>query len=110
MAEVRNEGKSPRGVHDKKGRHVLIMPGETKNVDLNTAGIKSLERKKSLVVIGISPDGSIVQKEAADNAVESLVADAESLGISVDKRWGEKRLRAEIDKVLEDAVHDPDSE
>lgn len=104
MVDVKNEGKSPRGVHDKKGRHVLIYPGQTKPVDLNHAGIKGIERKRYLVIVGGS------QKEPEANPLDSLIADAESLGITVDKRWGEKRLRAEIDKALEDAVHTPDSE
>lgn len=55
-------------------------------------------------------DENTVPQENGVNAIDYLRADAESLGIQVDKRWGEKRLQAEIDRVLSDAVHDTDSE
>lgn len=44
----------------------------------------------------------VVDPAPVDNGesdpIDELRADAESLGIDVDKRWGEKRLNAEIEK------------
>ncbi len=39
-----------------------------------------------------------------ESAVNELRADAEALGIEVDKRWGEKRLNAEIEKATAPVV------
>jgi len=41
------------------------------------------------------PGGSVSH---AERGLSDLVAEAESLGIKVDKRWGAKRLQKEIDK------------
>jgi hypothetical protein len=45
-----------------------------------------------------APGGSLPEEE---RGLEALQAEAEALGIAVDRRWGEKRLRAEIAKVAE---------
>lgn len=39
--------------------------------------------------------------ESQPDSLDTLRSEAESLGVEVDGRWGEKRLRAEIDKALE---------
>jgi hypothetical protein len=36
----------------------------------------------------------------ADDILDELRLEASSIGVSVDQRWGEKRLRSEIDKAL----------
>lgn len=42
------------------------------------------------------PDDDPAKEDASH--IEALKAEAESLGIKVDARWGEKRLAAEIEK------------
>jgi len=48
------------------------------------------------------PPASIKQMVQQDGAedIGKLRADAEALNIAVDRRWGAKRLQAEIDKAL----------
>jgi hypothetical protein len=41
------------------------------------------------------PGGS---KPAAERGLDELKAEAIALGITIDRRWGERRLRAEIEK------------
>lgn len=133
--KITNLSKADRGIHDDRGRLKMLAPGQSIEISVS-AKQEQLLRKKScfkiqdgeqkVVIAGIKRDeiykGESV-KAALDKAPKTEVApkieeeslaqlriDAESLGISVDKRWGEKRLQAEIDKVLSDAVHDTDSE
>jgi len=50
------------------------------------------------------PAAPVAAPEPADDAPPTraeMIAQAEKLGIDVDKRWGDKRLMAEIDKATE---------
>lgn len=44
-----------------------------------------------------NPGGSL---PAESRGLDALYADAEALGIKIDRRWGRERLQAEIDKAL----------
>lgn len=46
-----------------------------------------------------APGGSLPAAERSED-LDKLRADAEALNIAVDRRWGAKRLQAEIDKAL----------
>lgn len=46
-----------------------------------------------------SPGGSLPAAERGED-IDKLRADAEALGIAIDRRWGARRLQAEIDKAL----------
>lgn len=115
---VTNVGNGPRGLRDDQGRGYMLAPGQSIEISVS-AKQEQLLRKKSCFKIQAGKqvlfptetlDENTVPQENGVNAIDYLRADAESLGIQVDKRWGEKRLQAEIDKVLSDAVHDTDSE
>lgn len=131
--KITNLSKAVRGIHDDRGRIHMLAPGQSIEISVS-AKQEELLRKKAcfkiqavFVIHGVSQDQlysgeklkaaiesaldeNTVPQENGVNAIDYLRADAESLGINVDKRWGEKRLQAEIDKALSDAVHTTDSE
>lgn len=115
--KITNVSKAERGIHDDRGRLKMLRPGQSIEISVS-ARQKELLRKKSCFTIqpddrAFPPvetlDENTAPQENGVNAIDYLRADAESLGINVDKRWGEKRLQAEIDRVLSDAVHNTDS-
>ncbi len=53
---------------------------------------------RTLIVTGLARDASTVRRPVDD--VTQLRTDAQGLGIIVDRRWGAKRLQAEIDLAL----------
>jgi len=131
--KITNVSKAKRGIHDDRGRLRMLAPGQSIEISVSAKQAELLRKKacfkiQAVVVIpGVKPDQiysgeklKAAAEEALDentapqengvSSIDYLRADAESLGIQVDKRWGEKRLQAEIDKVLSDAVHDTDSE
>lgn len=94
-------------VGDSIKKHRLIPAG--KPVPVPDEVLKSRFAKTQILagnisVIGESesvaedPDGEQDGGDGAD--LEDLRSEAEALGIEVDGRWGEKRLRTEIDKAL----------
>jgi len=115
---IKNLSKAVRGIHDDRGRLRMLAPGQSIEISVS-AKQEELLRKKSCFEIQAGEqvlfqaetlDENTAPQENGVNAIDYLRADAESLGIQVDKRWGEKRLQAEIDRVLSDAVHDTDRE
>lgn len=130
--KITNLSKAVRGIHDDRGRLKMLAPGQSIEISVSAKQEELLRKKacfkiQAVVIHGVKPDQiysgeklKAAVEEALDentapqengvNAIDYLRADAESLGIQIDKRWGEKRLQAEIDKVLSDAVHDTDSE
>jgi len=78
---VRNVGKSPRGIRDIHGRYVVIEPGESRDIELDEGGEKWVYRSENLA------------------SVVSLKQQAEELGIRIDGRWSDERLRREIDAI-----------
>lgn len=110
--KVTNLSKSVRGIHDDRGRLKMLAPGQSIEISVS-AKQEDLLRRKSCFKIQAGEQVIFPSEKQEANgvaAIDYLRADAESLGINVDKRWGEKRLQAEIDKALSDAVHDTDSE
>ena len=129
--KITNVSKAKRGIHDDRGRLRMLAPGQSVEISVSAKQEELLRKKscfkiqageKKVVISGIESDeiykGDTIKAaldkfpapKAEEESLAQLRIDAESLGISVDKRWGEKRLQAEIDKVLSDAVHDTDSE
>jgi len=58
------------------------------------------------------PGGSL---PAAKRGLDELKSEAEALGIAIDRRWGERRLRAEIEKASDglqqtEAEHEAETE
>lgn len=116
--KITNVSKAKRGIHDDRGRLKMLAPGQSIEISVS-ARQEELLRKKSCFKIQAGEqilfptetlDENTAPQENGVNAIDYLRADAESLGINIDKRWGEKRLQAEIDRVLSDAVRDTDSE
>lgn len=129
--KITNVSKATRGIHDDRGRIHMLAPGQSIEISVSARAEKLLRKKacfkvrageQKVVIPGLKSD-EIYKGDAVKAALDKFPApkveeeslaqlriDAESLGINVDKRWGEKRLQAEIDRVLSDAVHDTDSE
>ena len=63
-------------------------------------GIRKAQASSSppIPLRGPSQEATPVEDPGADDDMEALRSQAESLGIEVDRRWGVKRLRAEISR------------
>ncbi len=99
MITLKNTAPSPRGIFTLTG-HEVFAPGETKPVEISDAERDGLA--SYFEVVGASapaPAAEPTPVQAASD-IDTLRAEAKSLGIEVDARWREKRLQAEIDKAL----------
>ncbi|MHA6160976.1 hypothetical protein ACX3X6_08740 [Pseudomonas sichuanensis] len=79
-----------------------ILPGENPSVEVPDAVVK-IDFVKALLKNGDLRRVGADEREADDDEeegddIDSLRADAEALGIKVDKRWKEAKLREEIAK------------
>ena len=107
--KVRNTAAGRQGVYTSSGL-VYLAPGEElSGVRFTPAQLARARRIKTIkvedepapvpaetppMVLDNQGDGSV---EPAD-PIDALRKEAEAIGIDVDGRWGEKRLRAEIAK------------
>ncbi|WLI49244.1 hypothetical protein [Pseudomonas sp. FP833] len=78
-----------------------ILPGENPAVEVPDAVasidfVKALLKNGSLRRVGAD---EMEASEEGDTDMEALRAEAAELGIEVNNRWGEKRLREEIAKI-----------
>lgn len=111
MITVTNKLNSPVQLATSRGP-VFLGPKATVNIDGFAPGYEAHYRASMFFEITdvspVKPDpldhdgdgekgGSV---PAEDRGLDGLRADAEGLGVVVDKRWGAKRLQAEIDKAL----------
>lgn len=74
-----------------------ILPGENPAVEVPDA-VGKIDFVKALLKNGDLRRVGADELEAEDTDDEDLVAQAEALGIKVNKTWGENRLREEIAK------------
>jgi hypothetical protein len=74
-----------------------ILPGENPAVEVPDA-VAKIDFVKALLKNGDLRRVGADELEAEDTDDEDLVAQAEALGIKVNKTWGENRLREEIAK------------
>ena len=95
----------PRLVYRGPAVHLLVQDiGEYEAAlgdGWNDCASEPVKTEPEPVVPPVVPD---VTPEPADDAPPTraeMIAQAEKLGIDVDKRWGDKRLMAEIDKATE---------
>jgi hypothetical protein len=86
-----------------------IVNSEADQLKAEHAGWSGLNEAKSAAAPVIKEDAlrSVVldtkpPEAAAPITRESMIADAEKLGIKIDKRWGDDRLMAEITKAMGD--------
>lgn len=86
-----------------------IVHSEADQLKAEDAGWSGLDDAKNAAAPVIKEDAlrSVVletkpPEAAAPITRESMLADAENLGIKVDKRWGDDRLMAEITKAMGD--------
>lgn len=84
---IKNISAMPLDIPTLHGPDILSI-GETKTFNLS-AFDEEVFRHSPLVIVGVE-----------DDPLDDLRKEAEDLGIEVDKRWGEKRLRSEVDKAL----------
>lgn len=82
---------------DDKETSYPILPGENPAVEVPDA-VAKIDFVKALLKNGDLRRVGADELEAEDADDEDLVAQAEALGIKVNKTWGENRLREEIAK------------
>jgi len=63
--------------------------------------IKALINDGSLSIVDVEDDVEDDADPAEASRLSDLVAQAEELGVKVDKRWGDDRLTSEIEAALE---------
>lgn len=98
MAKVKAAPQTARliTINDTDGKAYEILPGadaaevEIPNRLANSPFVQALAKEGQVVLSDVGED----EAEDAD-----LYAEAEELGIQVDKRWKASRLQQEIDKV-----------
>lgn len=104
VVSVRNLTRVRRGVPDSRGRYVYLLPGETsKPTEFRESTLRRHQKLGILDVIGIDDarPATTPNDQAMPNDIdgkEALAAHAKALGIAVDGRWSESRLRREIAK------------
>lgn len=104
MVTLKNTAPSPRGVYSLAGL-VMFAPGETRTVEISAGERENLASYFEEVAGDAAhpldhdrdgaPGGSL---PADERGLDELRSEAKALGIKVDRRWGEARIRAEIDK------------
>ena len=116
MYRVSNNSSRDRMFRIRRGNFAILKPGETQVLDLvlpNDAYLSQWARF-GVKIETVDPDPPEPHPRLADVAAEikagpkadepdprdALREEARSLEIEVDMRWGEKRLREEIDKAL----------
>lgn len=82
---------------DDKETSYPILPGENPAVEVPDA-VAKIDFVKALLKNGDLRRVGVDELEADDGEEDDLNAQAEALGIKVNKTWGETRLREEIAK------------
>lgn len=101
MAKVKAAPQTARliTINDMDGTAYGILPGgdevEIPNRLAHSAFAQALAKEGHIVLTDVGED------ESEDAGIDELRAQAEELGIQVDKRWKVSRLQAEIDKIKE---------
>lgn len=102
MIELKNTGRSPRVVYDVRGRAVVVEPGATKSINITDETAAMLVRRGVFEIVKTEDAPKEIDQE-----LEALRADADGLGIKVNKRWKAERLQQEIDNALRDTDSEP---
>lgn len=89
--KVKNVSTGPRGLNTKTGPVVLDKDEERDGIELTEAEAKIAKATGWFDIADSEPEGD-------KDEIEALRAEAASLKIDVDKRWGTPRLREEIAK------------
>jgi len=105
-AELRAQGfRILDAVFAPKGWQPRALQTEAKAPPASTSGAFIVGKQGAEVFL--SPDAKFDHngdgrpggsKPAAERGLDDLKAEAIALGITIDRRWGERRLRAEIEK------------
>ena len=83
-------------------KYKLMPAGNSVEVPDEAMGSKFLKALIELGDVSITEAaGSATDEKDEAEALEALKAEAEALEVSVDKRWGIKRLKEEIEKAKE---------
>lgn len=127
LIEVRNTGPRPRGFYDERHRAVTVVPGEVKRVNVHNVTYSLLNSSEELTVTVLDkieapkvPPAELPKSNGHAKPPPLYVRDVEeikrlqdkarSLRIEFDGRWGERRLKREIEKRQADGVHVSDGE
>ena len=97
---LKNEAARLITINHRDGDEVnqyRILPGENPAVEVPDA-VAKIDFVKALLKNGDLRRVGADELEAEDSDDEDLAAQAEALGIKVNKTWGENRLREEIAK------------
>lgn len=93
MHTIKNISSIPLDIPTMNGPAILGI-GESGSFELSALDAEIFRHSPMVDIV----DGAAKADDEDDE--DSLREEAEELGIDVDKRWGAKRLRAEIDKKL----------
>ncbi len=98
MAKVKSGPQTARLItlNDTDGTAYDIVPGGADSVDVEIPNrlahlpfVQELAKEGQIILSDVEPE---------DDGLDDLRAEAESLGVKVDKRWKEERIQQEIDK------------
>lgn len=114
---IKNNAKAPYGIEKVGGGYVFVPPGETRDVDAanpdamyarSFLDVCAVDYKAGPIPARLAQQAAALDhdengaaggsKPAADRGLETLREQATGLGVTVDRRWGPTRLRAEIAK------------
>lgn len=101
VVELKNTAAAPRGFHDAYGNCVVVQPQETRRVTILEGQLPIIRGQTAFIILNEEA------KQDTREPIDVMRDRAEQAGIKVDKRWGESRLVAELEKA--DALHDTDS-
>lgn len=94
---VKNVGPAPTIVYTQSGRRNLDV-GKSITAEFSDGQVESMKDNKRLHVSEAGDDAPDQDEIQQDDERGDLVREAESLGVVVDGRWGEKRIKREIEK------------
>ncbi|MDI1261743.1 MAG: hypothetical protein PS018_00605 [bacterium] len=94
MTKITNIATSQRGFWHK-GIIVSVAPGETVEHPLTSEELAGVKGNPESFAVGAAGE-----KAAEKTKADDLASQASELGIKIDKRWGDERIQAEIDKKL----------
>lgn len=99
---VKNTSARLITINVKGEKPVRVLPGNNPAVEISKAAEK-LTFTQLLLKKGALREASQVETVVEnDDEKDQLVADLKELGVEVDSRWGVKRLKAELEKAVED--------
>ena len=102
MMKIKNACARLITINDDGNAYRFMPAGESVDIPESVAGsmyVKALIENGSLAIVSDEADTGDVG-DTGGTGSEDIIAELESLGVTVDKRWGEDRLAQELEKAL----------